>query len=383
MRISIIHSRYLSGPVSGENRVVEDEALLLRAGGHEVRVWTPSVEGVNGAALLRVGFRAIWSKQAARTVRRMIRRDRPDVLHCHNLFPALSPVVLRVASDEGVPLLLTLHNYRLMCLPGTFLRDGRDCEDCLGRLPWPGVLHGCYRGSALAGTPIASSLALHRLVGTFDRVALFLAVSETVRRKHVQAGLPADRIRVKPNFAWDVPKRSGPGTYFLYLGRLSPEKGVDTLLQAWRRAPSRLVVVGDGPDAERLRRSAPAGVEFRGSVPPSEILPLLNGARALLVPSLWPEGAPRVVIEAYAAGVPVLASNVLGLSELVEDEVSGLLLPPAQPDRWHEAATRLLDDAESDRLGLGARELWRRCYGPEQGLAQLEEAYRMAGAVVR
>lgn len=378
MRVLLLHSRYASGHLSGENRVVEDEARLLEQAGHEVRRWTPSGEAVRGARAVTAGFEAVWSRPAARAVRSLVRSFRPDVVHCHNLFPLLSPAVLREASSEA-PVVVTLHNYRLLCLPATFLRDGASCEACLGRVPWRGVVHCCYRGSRAASASLAASLALHRALGSFERVSLYLAVSAFVRDKHVHGGFPRGRIRVKPNFAWPADRRVGPGEHFLYVGRLSPEKGIRPLVEAWRGVPARLVLVGDGPEASRLEPSLPPNVELRPPVPPDEVPRLLASARALLFPTLAYEGAPRGIVEAFAAGVPVLASSVGAVPELVEHGVSGLLLPSLSPADVAAAADRLLDDAEAERLGEGAWSAWRNRHSPEPGLASLEQAYDAAG----
>lgn len=378
MRVLVLHSRYLSGSTSGENRVVEDETRLLRDAGHEVTVWTPSPEeaaGVSGR--VRSGAGAIWSPHAAAAVRRLVGRHRPDVVHVHNLFPMLSPAAIRAAATETA-VVATLHNYRLLCLPATFVRDGQPCEACLGHLPWRGVRYRCYRDSALGSGALATSIGVHRGLGTFDRVRRFLAVSEFVRRKHVEAGFPSDRILVKPNFSWAAPRREGPGEYFLYLGRLSPEKGVRILLDAWRARSAPLVIAGGGPQLAWLRRHAPAPVRLLGDVAPAEVAGLFAGARALLMPSLAYEGSPRAVLEAYAAGVPVLASRVGSLTEIVHDDVSGLVLDAREPGDWREAVDQLLDDDEAERLGEGAWRMWNDRYRPEIGLHALEDAYRAA-----
>jgi glycosyltransferase involved in cell wall biosynthesis len=377
VRVLILHSRYLSGTASGENRVVDDEASLLTEGGHQVDVWSPSPNRAHGLRLVGTAAMAIWSTDATARVRDLIRRSKAEIVHCHNLFPELSPAVLRAASDEGVAVVVTLHNYRLLCLPATFIRDGRVCEDCLGRTPWPGVLHACYRGSTLGSAALATSLTLHTAFHTFDRVARYLAVSGFVRRKYVEAGWPENRIEVKSNFAWESPRREGPGRYFLYLGRLSSEKGVATLLAAWRRSSSRLLVVGDGPIAGALRADAPTNVEFRPTVSPADVPNLIREARAVLLPSVCYEAQPRVILEAYAAGVPVLASDLGALPEAVGPD-SGVLVQPGDADAWSDAVGRLLDDRESERLGQGAWQRWRERYSPERGLTDLEDAYRRA-----
>jgi glycosyltransferase involved in cell wall biosynthesis len=229
-----------------------------------------------------------------------------------------------------------------------------------------------------ASAALASSLVLHRAIDTFGHIRLYVAISDFVRRKHAEAGLPPERIVVKRHFAWSVEPRDGPGEYFVYLGRLVPEKGVGTLISAWERIRAKLLVVGDGPEASRLRAAAPRNVEFRGTVDPDEVTTLLRRARAVLVPSEWHEGAGKVVLEAYAAGVPVLASRAGGLPEIVEHELTGLVIPPANPAAWIGGVERLLDDSESERMGRAASALWSQLFSPERGLANIESAYRMA-----
>lgn len=374
-RILVVHSRYLSGQTSGENRVVEDEVALLREGGHEVSTVVRQVDvDLSQAVLARD---VVWSRSAVSELVDSIGRHDPDIVHFHNLFPAVSPAALRAAHRAGRAVVVTLHNFRFSCLGGTFLRDSKICEDCVGHLPWRGVVHGCYRGSRAQSAVLASSLSVHRLLQTLRGVTLFLALSEFNRAKHIAAGLPADAIRVRRNFAAAAPVRSTPGEYFLYLGRLAPEKGLAELLGGWP-PDVRLVVVGDGPERERLARSAPHGVEFRGDVQPDEVSSLFTRARALVVPSTWHEGSPRVILESLAAGVPVLASDIGGLPELVHDGVNGYLLPPGDAGAWQAGVRRLLDPVESQRLGGGALASWRASYSPARGLESLMTAYEEA-----
>jgi glycosyltransferase involved in cell wall biosynthesis len=378
MRVLVLHSPYLSGTASGENRVVEDEVRLLRMAGHDVTALVPERRDPRGLDRAREGVFAVWSPPAVARVRQVLREGRVDVVHTHNLFPALSPAVLRAAAAEGIPVVATLHAYRLLCLPATFLRDCAVCEDCLGRLPWRGVVHRCYRGSLAASASLAASLSLHRRIGTFDRVTLFLAVSQFLRSKHLAAGFSAERVVVKPNFAWDTQQRAGPGEYFLFLGRLYSEKGVDILVEAWREVHARLLVVGDGPETSELRRVAPAGVEFKGQVPARDVPNILSSARALVLPSLSYEGSPRSLLEAFAAGVPVLVSSMGALPEHVQPEVSGLVVPPDDPAALASAIERLTDDKESERMGKGARRAWQERFSPERNLQALEAAYKQA-----
>jgi glycosyltransferase involved in cell wall biosynthesis len=375
MRILILHSQYLSGPASGENRVVEDECRLLEGAGHEVRSLTPTPEAEGKVSSLRVAGEAIWSRRWANEVARVISEFRPDVAHCHNLWPVLSPAIIRVLERMNVPTVMTLHNYRLMCLPGTFLLDGAICERCLGSSTLSGVRYRCYRDSVAASGVLATSIQLHRAVHSFDGIDRFLAVSAFVKAKYVQAGFAPDRVSIKPNFSWPMTIRRGAGDYCLYLGRLAHEKGVDTLLEAFRGRTEELVVVGDGPEAERLRSSAPPNVHFRGLLRPDEIDDVLSRASAVLVPSIWYEPAPRSVVEAFAAGIPVVASRIGGLPELVRDGESGFLVGPGDSAAWAAAVDRLGRPGEAERLGEGAWRLWDEYYRPERALENLESEY--------
>lgn len=380
MRILLVHSPYLSGSASGENRVVEDEAALLRSAGHDVWRYSPEprVEGVGDR--IRSGTSAIWSARASRTIRDSVEQHRIEVVHVHNVFPTLSPAVLRAAHTAMAATVMTLHNFRQMCLPANLLRDGHVCEDCVGHLPWRGVIHRCYRGSVAGSAVLTTALAIHRGLGTFDDVSRYLAVSGFVRDKHLEIGLNPERVAVKPNFAWPVTARSGPGEYFLFVGRLAREKGVDTLLDAWARGepPGRLLVVGDGPERDKLRAAAPPGVEFRGQVPSDEVPSILRDARALMVPSRWYEAAPRSITEAYAAGVPVIASRIGALPEAIDEGQNGLLAEPDDPRSWAETAARLADDGESKRLGQGALRAWQERFTPYRGLELLLAEYEAA-----
>ena len=377
MRILVLHSSYLSGPVSGENRVVDDEIRLLKEGGHDVESWTPSVEGNSGSDLIRIGVGTIWSRRAARRVRELVEGFKPDVVHCHNLFPALSPSVINSVATS-VPTVMTLHNFRLMCLPATFLRDGRVCEDCLGRIPWRGVAYKCYRGSRPASLALATSLTFHHAKGTFDRIAVFAAVSPFLREKYLEGGWPEERVVVKPNFAWDTDVRTGTGDYFLYAGRISPEKGIATVTKAWNAIELKLRIVGEGPDKASLHGTEHKNIVVESSVNPEEVPSLLRGARALLLPSECYEGMPRIALEAFAAGVPVIASRIGGLPELIQHGESGLLATPGDPGSWVDAVEQLQDDGLCRKLGLGAREAWRRSFSPDHALTAAEALYHRA-----
>jgi glycosyltransferase involved in cell wall biosynthesis len=374
MKILILHSRYASGTLSGENRVVDDEVALLRDAGHSVWTWTPE----STASAPELAASAIWSAAAAKRTEELIRRTEADVVHFHNLFPNLSPAALRAAGRTGKAVVMTLHNFRLLCLPATLLRNGQPCELCVGRSPWRGVAYRCYRGSYVGSGALFGSLTLHRTVGSFNEVDRFLAVSSFVADKHLAAGFSSATMRVKTNFTSAANPEQAPGDYFLYLGRLSAEKGIETLVRHWPDG-SQLVVAGDGPSRQGLERSAGPDVRFLGSVEPLQARELAARARALVVPSRCYEGAPRAIQEAFARGVPVLASRIGGLPELVSDGENGFLLRPDDYSAWHDAIRRLGGDGSlRRRMGANAKKRWEAQFSPERGLADLEAAYAEA-----
>ena len=375
-RILVLHSRYLSGDLSGENRIVESEVRLLREAGHRVWLMDPTPDVGGPLALAATGANAVWSRAAAAHVRRLVERHRIEVAHAHNLFPALSPAVIRAAADAGAVPLLSLHSYRLLCMAGTLVRDHAPCELCVGRAPLPGVRYRCYRGSRSGSTAMATSLMLHRSTRTFERVHRFLPVSRFVAAMHVRGGLPAGRMRVKPNFAWEGPRRTGPGRHFLYFGRFAPEKGLLPLVRTWSRG-ERLVLVGAGPEEARLREAAGPGVELRPPIPAAEVPALLTEARAVLLPSIAPEAASMMLLEAAAAGVPAVAASVGGVPEIIRHGESGILVPPGDAGAMLVAAEQL-SDAESARLGDGAYRMWAERFTPAHNLARLERAYEEA-----
>lgn len=380
MRILIAHSRYMTGSVSGENRVVDDDVRLLRDAGHEVTLFDPGPvhpEKQGPADLVRTSADIVWARGAVRKMRRLIGDNRPDVVHLHNLIPMLSPAVVRAIDGEGVPAVMSLHNYRLFCLPATLERDGAICELCLGHLPWQGVRFGCYRDSRAASAVVAASLGLHRGIGTFSRLRLMLPVSRFVLETYRRAGFDARRMSVRPNFAWPAVRREGPGDYFLYAGRLAREKGVDTLLEAWRPSLGRLLIAGSGPEEPQLRASAPPGVEFIGAVEPARLNEVMANARALVVPSIWFETSGRVIMEAAATGVPVVASRIGGIPEAVDDGRSGILVAPRDAEALGDALARLTEE-RAVGLGQGAYHMWQERHSPERALANLEEAYAVA-----
>jgi glycosyltransferase involved in cell wall biosynthesis len=326
-RILIAHNAYqLRG---GEDAVVEAEALLLRQRGHEVLLYERHNADVSARGPTKLMQEALWSTTTTRDLKRLSAEFRPDVIHVHNTLPLISPSIYWAAQRARVPVVQTLHNFRLICPQALLLREGRVCNDCVGRLPWRAAVHRCYRGSALQSAAVASTVQVHRWAGTWNnKVSLYIALNEFCKAKFVEGGLPASRIRIKPNFV-DLPapaahERKG----MLFVGRLSEEKGLRVLANAVQQClPAiRVRIVGSGPEQDKV--DGLPEVEILGPMAPSAVYSQMAQATALVLPSIWYENFPRTLVEAYACGLPVIASRLGAMATLVEEGHTGLLFEP-------------------------------------------------------
>lgn len=389
MRILVAHNYYRFR--GGEATVFESEVALLKAHGHEVLTFTRDNQHIvvnNVGQTLRLLRTTLSSPETARELPRIIEAFRPDVAHFHNTLPLISPVVYRLCQQHGVPVVQTLHNYRLMCPVSTFYRDGELCELCSGkRVPWPAVRYHCYRDSTVQSVVISTMLATHWAVGTWQRrVDLYVALTEFARQKHIDGGLPADRIVVKPNFVdGDLPPRDPdtPGGFCLFVGRLSTEKGIRTLLDAWAQIDDiPIYVVGTGPLAEEVaHHPAVTGgnVTVLGRIDREHVLAFMREARLLVFPSEWYEGFPLTVLEAYASGLPVLAANRGAAGELVVDGETGFLFEPGNADDLIARVREAWPQHERlQAMGRNARAVFEASYTPEKNYAMLMDVYRKA-----
>jgi glycosyltransferase involved in cell wall biosynthesis len=389
LKVLMLHNFYRSASPSGENQVFEMERALLERRGHRVEVFTRHSDEIAGQGIrgaIKGAASTLWNPFSARELRKRIASVGPDVVHVHNTFPLLSPAVFPAA--RGTARVLTLHNYRLFCAAAIPMRGGRVCTDCLDqRTVLPALRFGCYRGSRVATVPLAASIALHRLRGTWNTdVEAFIALSEFQRKRFVDAGLPPERMHVKPNFypgdPATVPWRERADRV-VFVGRLSAEKGVRTLLRAWamwgERAPP-LRIVGDGElrgDLEMLAQDLP--VEFIGQLGPDEAEAEIVRARLLVVPSEWFEGFPMVLREAFALGTPAAVSNIGPLPNLVRDPESGGVFEPGNPESLlHTVRSAWENPALLERWGQGARAAFEAKYTEDANYAMLMEIYEQA-----
>ena len=336
MRILIVHNHYQQA--GGEDEVFRAEAALLRQHGHSVLTLTTENGDVSGLRSLAAARDTLWSTRFHRVLTATLRRDRPDVAHFHNTFFRVSPAAYYACRNAGVPVVQTLHNYRLMCPAATFYRDGRVCEDCIGSaIASPGIRRGCYRGSRVQTAVVAGMLTMHRSLGTWQRcVDRYIATTEFARAKFIAGGLPAEKITVKPNFCPADPGVGlGEGGYALFVGRLSAEKGIGTLMNAWRRLgrPVPLYIAGDGPQAASVKEfvGKTDRCHWLGWQPKEAVAELLRNATCLIVPSECYETFGLVIAEAYAAGLPVVGSRLGSIGAAIDDRRTGLHANPGDP----------------------------------------------------
>ncbi|MFI6721273.1 glycosyltransferase [Kribbella sp. NPDC050470] len=382
MRVAMLHNRYRTGQPSGENTVVAQTVDLLGNSGHDVDLYVRNSDDIAGLARkdrALLPFRSVWSYSAERDLTVLLQEQRPDVVHVHNTFPLFSASVLRAAHRLNLPVVATLHNFRLMCANAVLQRDGRPCESCIGKIPWSGVRHGCYRESRVQTLPLATSIGVHHKLRTWQRyVTTLIAPSEFVRGRFVAGGYDPDQIVVKPHA---VPHsglvREGPGEAVVFLGRLVEDKGFADLLQAWDSSLGTLVVIGDGPlRAEAEARAArDSSIQVKGQLPWAEGMELLRSARVAVVPARSYETFGLVVVEAFAHGVPVVASRLGALAELVDDGETGALTEPGDPEGLRKAIGLVGDPVTSVAFGERARQVYLDRFTPERDLVGTERIY--------
>ncbi|MDX3000099.1 glycosyltransferase family 4 protein [Kribbella solani] len=390
MRVAMLHNRYRTGQPSGENTVVAQTVDLLRNAGHQVDLYARNSDdiaelGRKDRALLP--FRSVWSFSAERDLTQLLQEQRPDVVHVHNTFPLFSASVLRAASKLGLPVVATLHNFRLICANAVLQRDGRPCESCVGRLPLPAIKHGCYRESRVQTLPLATSIGVHNTLHTWRRyVDTFIVPSAFVRDRYVAAGFDPERFVVKPHAVPhpvpnpgqnESPVRDGAGESVVFLGRLSEDKGFADLLQAWDAELGTLVVVGDGSlrGAAEERAGRDPSIRVLGQLPWADGMDVLRSARAVVVPARSYESFGLVVVEAFAYGVPVVASRLGALEELVDDGETGVLTAPGDPEALRKAIGLVADPGTSVAFGERARQAYLDRFTPERDLATTERIY--------
>ena len=409
MKIVQIHNYYQHA--GGEDSVVAAERNMLETAGHQVIPYYKNNDGIVGTWQMIVSsLKTLWNYKAYSEFRQLLKNHCPDIVHCHNTFPLISPAIYWACEKEGVPVVQTLHNYRLLCLNSQFFRynkkkEAEVCEKCHKRaFKIPGIKYRCYRGSIAGSAVVASMLFLHRVLGTWNnKISAYIALTEFQKQKMSEGGLPHDRIFVKPNFVsskiekelveCEIPQSN----YALFVGRLSPEKGCAVLLQAWKRflesydvtqneLRPELLVVGDGPDKRLLEQWREEHqlnqVRFTGKLPRNEVQALMKGAEFLILPSLWYEGFPMTIVEAFSCGTPVLASDLGGMKTIIVEGVNGWKFAVGDVRELADRINSLFNSEELVAMRAIVRSESESYYSESFNLSLLLDIYKKAGCVI-
>lgn len=384
MKILLCHNFYQEP--GGEDQVFGDEGRLLESRGHTVLRYTMHNNAIATMNRVQLAWRTIWNRQSYRAVRELIRRERPDVMHCTNVFPLISPSVYYAARAEGVPVVQSLHNFRMLCANGILRTEGPDGKPCPGGGFFRCLRQGCYRQSTMATFVVLSMLRCHRYLQTWGRVVdHYIALTQFGRKLFVSQGLPAEKVSVKPNFVGIDPGAGrGSGGYAVFVGRLSWEKGIQTLIDAWQQnsMPISLKIVGDGPQAVDVKAAAGRNnIEWLGRRPLDEVLAIVADAQCLVFPSIWNETFGRTIIEAFSTGTPVIAAKMASAAELVADGRTGYHFAVNDP---RDLAAKVVQfNALGERqleMRRAARREFEEKYTADANYKQLIEIYRRAGA---
>ncbi len=384
MNILVAHNYYQQ--VGGEEQVFLAECNLLESHGHQVYRYILNNDRIETTPALELLGKTIWNWDVYREIRSLIQQHQIQVVHFHNTFPLISPAAYYAAKAEGAGVVQTFHNYRLLCPNALFLRDGKVCEDCLGKaIPWQGIQHNCYRQSKSASAAVVTMLATHRLIQTWNRqVDAYIALTDFGRDKFIQGGLPPEKVVVKPNFVDPDPGiGAGTGGYALFVGRLYVEKGIDVLLEAWKQLGAKipLKILGDGllaPEVIKAAQTFP-GIEWLGRRSMADVYGMMQNAQFLIFPSKWYEGLPRTLIESFACGTPVIAPNLGAMSSFIAPYETGLHFQPGNvKDLVSQVEWAIANPEQMFKMRQNARTEFEIRYTADQSYQQLVKIYEQA-----
>ena len=386
MKVLLVHN-YLRPP-SGENIVFEHERSLLEAHGHKIAVYVKKNEEITAWSLVdRIGLplNVVWSQKSYQEMKRLIQDFKPQIAHFHNIFPLISPSAYYACQQENIPVVQTLHNFRLICPGALLFRNGKICEECLRKSIWRGVLYGCYHNSKIHTAGVATMVAFHRLLQTWSKqVTLYITLTEFATKKFIDAGFPKHKLVIKPNFLINPPSPEFQNSGFVvFIGRLGEEKGLKILIEAWRNITTTpLKIIGEGPmrfELEKIVRELNLSIEILGYRPLQECINYLKNSQFLTLPSICYEGLPMVVLEAMACGKPIIASRIGVLPELIKDKVTGLLFEPGNVNDLVEKIKWMINHkAEAIEMGKRARVEFEDKYTADKNYKLLMDIYQKA-----
>lgn len=376
-----VHNRYIQ--LGGEDTVVSSERLMLENEGHEVSLFEISNDVlISFLSKVKTALAANYSKNSRNLLAKQLDKVQPDIVHVHNFFPLLTSSIYDACLSASIPVVQTLHNYRPICPGGLLLRDGRICEKCIAHTPYSAVLHGCYRGSRLESFVVARMVDYnHKKKTWYEKVDGFIALTDFAKYKFVEGGFPKEKIYVKPNFTkgtFDGTKKSIKNDlYALYVGRLSQEKGLDVLLRAWKEISLPIHIVGDGPMLSLVRNSVINSLVVFGRLPSERVSMKMSEANFLVLPSKWYEGFPMVLVEAFAHGLPVIASKLGGMAEIIDDGVTGLLFEPGNSrDLAEKVLWMQYHPDKCKEMSENARRVYLEKYTSKKNYKMLMQIYK-------
>ena len=385
MRILYIHNYYLQA--GGEDAAFQIEVDLLRQKGHEVQTYEEHNSVIATRNPLAVALDTIWSERSRTHLEGILKGFKPDIVHFQNTFPLVSPSAYYVSRSAGAAVVQTLQNYRLLCPVATFYREGHVCTDCSGRImAYPGVLRACYHNSRSRTAVIASMLTLHHILGTWHhQIDAYIALTQFAREKFIEGGFSPNRLYIKPNMiSHDPVPAIGGGSFALFAGRLTKEKGIRTLLSAWKGSAYPLKIIGDGPMKKEVLQmlgnsSEYRSIEYLGELLRPSVFILMKKADVLIFPSEWFEGFPLVIAEALACGLPVITSDIGSQAEIIRNGYSGLHFRSGDPDDLRTKVDWLLNHPDSqEKMGRNARKEYEEKYTPERNYQILLDIYARA-----
>ena len=387
MRVLLAHCYYRSSAPSGEDSVYKSERRLLESHNIDVIPLEKYNDDVNVSGFtnsVKTAINTTWSKSSYNEVTLLIKKFKPDIAHFHNTFPQLSPSVYKACHDNGVPVVQTLHNYRIVCPGAMLLRDGKSCELCLNgsTVPFYSLKYRCYRNSFTATSSLALMIARNRLTGTYKNfVTRYIALTHFAKERFIRGGLPVELIAIKPNYLSNEVKVSFESEdYAVFVGRLSEEKGIKTLLDAWSGVNNlKLKVLGDGhlrKELEDLSNKSNIDIEFLGFRTQEEVLDIVKNAMIQIIPSECYEGFPMSVLEAFACGTPIIASRLGSLQEIISDGQTGVLFEAMNSSDLLVKVRELMNDHDKRmRLALNARKVFDKEYSQEVNFETLMDIY--------
>lgn len=390
MKVLLIHNFYSSSAPSGENSVFKNEITLLRKKGIPAITYTrfnDEIANFSFLGKLSVSFQLPWSMKTYKELKEIIKREKPDIAHFHNIWYLITPSAYYACKDMGIPVIQTFHNFRIFCANGLLLRNYQVCEDCLGKLPFNAIKYGCYRNSRIYSLPIVLTQYINSILKTWqNKVDAYIALTEFAKDKLIQSGLSHEKFFVKPNFISNPPIPCYKfDNYILFVGRLSAEKGINILIEAFKLVNNNhhkvsLIIVGDGALRDQLelkvKKEMLKQIEFLGKKSRSDVLNLIQRAKFVVFPSICYEMFPLVVIEAFACGKPVIASSIGAMAELVEDGKTGLLFESGNANDLAEKIKWMLEhEEERIQMGKNARQVFEEKYTAERNFEILIKIY--------